>query len=220
MPRFTEPIRVLIADPDRLFAELLAERLGREPDIVATGTAATAAELRLLALATDPHVVLCESHLPDGDAFESADELARLGLDARLVLLTGVVADVLVAQALRVGTGYLLKTESVTGLVAAVRRSAAGEYSMSAEVEARLTFEPSLGRLVLKADRHLAGLTQRQVEVLRHLARGRSVREVADALGLTEKGVESHKYRIGNRLGVRGRVAMARYAIREGILPP
>ena len=114
----------------------------------------------------------------------------------------------------------MLKTEPVSAIVAAVHQAAAGGIPLSAEVAERLTFDPAAGRNVLKTEDRLAGLTARQIEVLRHIARGRSVREVARDLGLTEKGVDSHKYRIMNRLGIRDRVGLARYAIREGVLQP
>lgn len=213
------PIRVALADSHRVVVEAIAERLGREPGFVVAGTAGTAAELLDLPSRARPDVILSELHFEGTGTLDIASRLARRG-NARLVLLTGTLADVFVAQAARLGVGYLLKTEPTVAVIAAVREAAAGEVPLSAAVAARLRTDPVTGCRVLKSDSPLAGLTARQVEVLRHLAQGLSVRAVATRLGLTEKGVESHKYRIMNRLGVRNRVGLVRCAIREGLLPP
>lgn len=213
------PIRLALADGHRVVAEALADRLDRERDFTVVGTAATAAELLALTSRARPEVILSELQFDDAGVFDIAARLGRRG-SGRLVLLTGTLADVFVRQAARLGAGYLLKTESAAAVVSAVRRSAAGEVPLSAAVAARLTIDPMTGGDILKRNSPLTGLTPRQTEILRHLACGRSVRAVAQALGLTEKGVESHKYRIMNRLGVRNRVGLARCAIREGMLQP
>jgi DNA-binding NarL/FixJ family response regulator len=66
----------------------------------------------------------------------------------------------------------------------------------------------------------LTSLTSRQIEVLRHLARGKSVKEVARSMHLSEKSIDSHKYRIMHKLGIHDRVELARYSIREGLTLP
>jgi DNA-binding NarL/FixJ family response regulator len=215
----TPSIRVALADSHCVLVEALTDRLNREPGFVVVGTAGTAAELLDLPGGARPDVILSELHFEDAGALDVAPRLARRG-NARLVLLTGTLADVFVRQAARLAIGYLLKTEPAAAVVAAIRQAAAGEVPLSTAVAARLRTDPVTGCRVLRSDSPLAGLTARQIEVLRHLAQGRSVRKVAEILRLTEKGVESHKYRIMNRLGVRNRVGLVRCAIREGMLPP
>jgi DNA-binding NarL/FixJ family response regulator len=72
----------------------------------------------------------------------------------------------------------------------------------------------------MRSESALSQLTNRQLEVLRHLARGESVKEVAKSLQLSQKSVDSHKYRIMHKLGIHDRVKLTRYAIREGLMLP
>ena len=102
----------------------------------------------------------------------------------------------------------------------AILRAVAGESSFSPEVLERLNFNQETKRYSLKVESSLSTLTGRQVEVLRHLARGESVKEIARLMHLSHKSVDSHKYRIMNKLGIHDRVELARFAIREGLLTP
>ncbi|HEX6984728.1 MAG TPA: response regulator transcription factor, partial [Planctomycetaceae bacterium] len=116
------------------------------------------------------------------------------------------------------GAGYLLKTEPLGAVIAAVRQAAAGDPPYSAAVAERLRFDFESRRYELKDGVPLTRLTPRQVEMLRLIAGGYSTREIAEAVGMTEKGAESQKYRLMEKVGVRNRVELIRYAIREGLL--
>lgn len=71
----------------------------------------------------------------------------------------------------------------------------------------------------MKTQSYLSTLTLRQLQVLRHLVRGESVKEVAATMSLSERAIESHKYRIMQKLGIHDRVELTRFAIREGLMP-
>ncbi len=95
-----------------------------------------------------------------------------------------------------------------------------GDRCFSNEALDRLDYNPAIKRYLVRSTSYLLTLTNRQLEVLRHLARGESVKEVAKAMVLSERAIESHKYRIMQKLGIHDRVELARYAIREGLTVP
>ncbi len=138
-----------------------------------------------------------------------------------LVFFTDYVTDVFLDQTLRVNArGYLLKGERSPQIVHALRTASRGESCFSPEVLERLEYNPAAQRYLVRSNSYLLTLTNRQLEVLRHLARGESVKEVAKAMVLSERAIESHKYRIMQKLGIHDRVELARYAIREGLTVP
>lgn len=94
-----------------------------------------------------------------------------------------------------------------------------GEKYYSNEVLDRLEYDPEQGEYQVKTHSYLSTLTLRQLQVLRHLVRGESVKEVAKTMTLSERAIESHKYRIMQKLGIHDRVELARFAIREGLMP-
>ncbi|HUQ70299.1 MAG TPA: response regulator transcription factor, partial [Planctomycetaceae bacterium] len=134
---------------------------------------------------------------------------------------TGFLADIFIEQSLKLGfSGYLLKSEPLRELVSAIERVAAGEPVFSQAVAERLTFDPDKSQYVVRHESDLSALTLRQLEVLRHLACGQSVKEISHMMKLSQKSVDSHKYRIMNKLGIHDRVLLARFAIREGLMVP
>ena len=188
-------------------------------DVVGTATEADAA-LSLIQQ-THPDVAILDVELPGRSAFEIAAEMAKLRLGTRVLFLSGFVSDVFVEQAIRLkASGYLLKGEPASNLIASIKAIATGEVRFSKEVDERVVFDSYRKRYLVRSESRLSALTNRQLEVLRHLARGRSVKEVAKMMHLSEKSVDSHKYRIMHKLGIHDRVELARYAIREGLTLP
>jgi DNA-binding NarL/FixJ family response regulator len=168
-----------------------------------------------------PNVILLDVQLPGRGSFDLAEDLASRLPAAKLIFVTGYLTDVYLAQALRLhAAGYLLKGEPVQNLADAIARAMSGEASYSPDVLDRLKFDSEAKQYVLKEETSLSTLTGRQVEVLRHLARGESVKEIARLMHLSHKSVDSHKYRIMNKLSIHDRVELARFAIREGLLTP
>jgi DNA-binding NarL/FixJ family response regulator len=215
------PTRVLLADPHRLVTEAVADRLRRESDIDVVDTVATAGALLSRSMSSPaPHVVFSEVCFEDRSGFDAAAELAAAQPDVRIAFLASHLSDVLVEQAVKLGAGYLLKTEPLERVVAAVRRTATGDLPYSSAVIQRLSFDRARGRYIAREPSPLANMSPRQIEILRLIARGSSMREVAEAVKMTEKGAESQKYRIMDRLGLKTRMDLVRYAIREGLIAP
>jgi DNA-binding NarL/FixJ family response regulator len=216
-----KPIRLVVVDDHQVLLDLLTSRLQREPDFELAGTATNGHDALEMLRVQKPDVAVLDVEMPGLGAFEVASEATSVQKSLKLLFLTGYISDVFVEQALRLRTcGYLMKGESTQVLVDAIRSAAAGETCFSDAVRGRIEYDEQQGRYVIKSRNPLLSLTSRQLQVMRLLAHGQSVKEVARLLNLSEKSVESHKYRIMHKLGVHDRVDLARYAIREGLMLP
>ncbi len=160
-------------------------------------------------------------NLPGRGTFDAAEAVLSESPELRIILLTDQLADIFVGQAMRIrAAGYLLKNENFDRLCQVIERAVEGETYLSPEVKERVYFDPTEARYLPRIESDLTLLTTRQLEVLRHLARGDSVKEIAKQMHLSQKSVDSHKYRIMSKLGIHDRVELARFAIREGLMLP
>ena len=114
-------------------------------------------------------------------------------------------------------SGVLSKNDSLRNVLESLEKIARGDTCFSHNIRKRLRIDSSSGRHTMELHGPLQKLTPRQLQVLRHLALGASVKEVANTLNLSEKSVDSHKYRIMQKLDIHDRVLLARFAIREGL---
>jgi DNA-binding NarL/FixJ family response regulator len=217
----TQLIRVAFIDDHLLLLETLAARIGSEPDFEVVGTAVDADAGLELVCTQRPDIAVYDVALPGRGTFDTISEIQDKAKETKTVFLTGYLSDVFIEHALAIGAyGYLMKGEPTGNLIDALRRIANGEQCLSRAVEERLVYDPVRQRYSVGRATGLAELTNRQLEVLRHLARGRSVKQVAKCMHLSEKSIDSHKYRIMHKLGIHDRVELACYAIREGLLLP
>lgn len=215
------PIRIVLVDDHLCVLELLAACINAAPDLEVAATATDADEGLRRILEQKPDIALLDVSLPGRGAFDVAQELVVRQRATKIAFFTGFVSDLFLSQALRLGArGYLVKGEPIQTLLDGLRRIAAGEMVFSAEVRHRLDFDPRRRRFAVRTETRLAALTPRQLEVMRHLAHGRSVKEVARLMHLSEKSVDSHKHRIMTKLDIHDRVELARFAIREGLTQP
>lgn len=215
------PIPIFIVDDHSMILDSLQTALMSYASLQILGGATEPEEALRRVTELQPKVVLLDICLPGRGSFELARDLINLKQGTRILLLSGFLADVFVAQSLKMRlSGYILKGESLDFLVDAIHRAADGQTVYSPAVEERVVFDESQQRFVARYETDLAALTPRQVEVLRHLACGQSVKEIAKIMHLSQKSVDSHKYRIMNKLGIHDRVELARFAIREGLMVP
>ena len=215
-------IRLMLIDPHASFSEVLAYYLRKEePDLSVIGTATEANDGMRMILEKKPDVVVLETELPGRGAFDLVSDLRKKLKGTKIVFLTGFQSDVFIKQALELDArGYLLKTEPVDFVIQSLKRVATGEYCYSKTIEERIKSDPDRNQIMFRSEGHLSSLTPRQLEVLRHLSKGLSVKEVAKQMLISSKSVDSHKYRIMHKLDIHDRVSLARYAIREGLLLP
>jgi DNA-binding NarL/FixJ family response regulator len=166
-----------------------------------------------------PTIVVIDQSLPNGKALDIALSIHEARPETRVVFLMTSVSDIGLRAALEAGCdGVLCTQDSIADLVASLKQIASGQRSFSQQVQHRLRFDDGQCKCSIHVDSPLGALTSRQLEILRHLACGDSVKDVARKLHLSPKSVDNHKYRIMNKVGVRDRVHLARYAIREGLI--
>lgn len=221
LPLPSLPIRLAIYDVQTLVRDTLSRHLQAEPEFhVLSATADLTATIETC-VANEPDVLILTESRESLDVYETAAAIRARQNVTRFLFLACEVSDISIEQALRAGAhGYLLKNEPYAFLKSALLRIHQGEHCFSRSVENRIHYNQERRRYALRSVGSLSGLTSRQLEVLKHLAVGRSVRDVASRMQLTEKSVDSHKYRIMNKLGVHDRVELALLAVREGLVRP
>jgi DNA-binding NarL/FixJ family response regulator len=214
-------IRVLIVDDQALVRSGFAMILGTEADLTVVGEAADGHEALELVERSRPDVVLMDIEMPKMNGLEATRAITAGSSAARVVILTTFDRDDYVFEALRAGAaGFLLKNAPPDRLVEAVRVVAAGASLLSPDVTRRVierfgALDPSSGH----ADR-LALLTDREREVLTHIARGSSNAEIAAALYLGEATIKTHVSSILSKLGLRDRVQAVVFAFESGVAKP
>jgi DNA-binding NarL/FixJ family response regulator len=212
------PVRVLLVDDQALFREALATLLEVRSEIEVVGEAGDGEQALRRAAEARPDVVLMDLRMPVLDGIAATGRLRAEHPEIKVLALTTFDSDEEVFAALRAGAvGYLLKDVSGDRLVEAVLAAARGESvlqpSVAAKVVARVVQLPDPSAGVPASP-----LSDRELEVLRHLADGRSNREIARALFLTEGTVKNHVTSVLAKLGVRDRTQAALHAHRMGLL--
>ena len=217
-------IRVVIADDQHLVRAGFAMILGEEPDLEVVGEAADGLAAIEVVQRLAPEVVLMDIRMPHLDGLEALRRLVAGGSSARVIVLTTFDADEYVFAALRGGaSGFLLKDTPPAELVSAVRTVAAGEALLDPTVTQRVVTAFVEGLVETgerRAPPELASLTDREREVLIHLARGRSNAEIAALLVVSETTVKTHVGRVLAKLQLRDRVQAVVYAYEHGLVRP
>jgi len=218
----TGPLRVLIADDQRLVRTGLAMILDSEDGIEIVGEAADGAEAVHRARALRPDVVLMDIRMPGTDGIEATRRLTAAGDPVKVLILTTFDADELVYAALRAGaSGFLLKDAPAPDLVNALRVIAAGQAMLSPVITRRLLDEFARRDPGSAARAPAPGLlTAREHEVLLLVAEGLSNGEIAERLVLGETTVKTHVGRVLAKLGVRDRVQAVVLAYETGLVTP
>ena len=206
------PVRVLVVDDQALFREALATLLGARPEVEVVGEAGDGHQALERAAALQPDVVLMDLHMPMLDGIAATRRLKVEQPGVRVLALTTFDDDEDVFAALRAGAlGYLLKDVSADRLVEAVLSAARGESvlqpSVAAKVVARFAQLDDTPRG--RPQPLVVPLSDRELDVLRLLADGRSNREIAAALFLAEGTVKNHVTSVLGKLGARDRTQAA-----------
>jgi DNA-binding NarL/FixJ family response regulator len=216
-------VRVLVVDDQAMVRAGFAALLDAQPDIEVVGQAADGEEGVRLALETSPDVVLMDVRMPVLDGIEATKAMLAPGLPdprPRVVVLTTFDVDDYVLDALRAGaSGFLLKDALPDDLVEAVRVVARGDALLAPSVTRRLIERfagRSPGRTAVGSD--LDVLTDREREVLREIAQGRSNSEIAAVLFIAEQTVKSHVSRVLTKLGLRDRAQAVMIAYESGLV--
>jgi DNA-binding NarL/FixJ family response regulator len=211
-------IRVLLADDQALFREVLHTLLSVQVDIEVVGEAANGEEALRLAAETRPDVVLMDLQMPVLDGVAATRRLQAELPQCRVIVLTTFDDDEYVFEGLRAGAvGYLLKDTPSKRLIEAIQLAVRGESFLQPSIASKVIAE--LARNAKPASQPLTEpLTPRESDILSLLARGLSNREIAEQLFLTEGTVKNHVTNILGKLGVRDRTQAALRARELGLI--
>jgi NarL family two-component system response regulator LiaR len=207
-------IRVLIVDDHNVVRQGLCFLLQHEPQIEVVGDCADGASAVRAVERLVPNVVLLDLQMPGMDGIATLREVKARSPATQVIVLTSHQGDDLVFDAVRAGaTSYLLKTSGVEEVVRAVRAAARGESVLDPSVAARV-----LQEMRNRRREPVDQLSRREVEVLRALARGRSNKEIAAALGIGEETVKTHVSNILSKLHLADRTQAAIYGLQKRLV--
>ena len=215
-------IRVLIADDQAVVRSGFASLLGTQPDIDVVAEAADGAQAFELAERHRPDLALLDIRMPAMDGIEATRRILGDGTPAtKVLILTTFDLDEYVYAALAAGaSGFLLKDTTFPDLLNAIHVIVDGAALLAPTVTRRLIAEFARQRRTITPTADLAGLTDREAEVLRLIARGLSNADIAEHLTLTENTVKSHINRLFRKLNVHDRAQAVILAYENGLVVP
>lgn len=219
----TRPVRILLADDQPLLRTGFRMVLGGEADLDIVGEAGDGVEAVDLARRLLPDVVLMDIRMPRLDGVAATKAIVDARLPVRVLILTTFDLDEYVVGALRAGaSGFLAKDVPAEDLVAAIRTVAAGEAVVAPKILQRLLnrFAAVLPDPDATPPAALRALTEREREVLVHIARGESNSEIARALSVSETTIKTHVGNVLTKLGLRDRVQAVVLAYESGLVRP
>lgn len=220
-------IKVLVADDQKLFREMLIDHLRQETDIEVVGEAESGAETLEKALSLKPDVVLLDIQLGDMDGLEVTSKVKRQAPGVKVVLLTGFHNEEYIYRGFQVGaSGYLSKDTSLERVLDAVRRAYDGDALLEPTTTTRIIREferrgqQETGRREVRRDdskREPVKLTPRENDVLALIADGLSNQEIAERLFISEYTVKTHISNLFRKLNINDRVQAVLYALKIGL---
>ncbi len=212
--------RILLADDHAMVRRGLRMVLDAEPDLEVMAEAGDGAEAVKLALERDPHLLILDVSMPRMTGLQAAHELSRRKPELKMLMLSMHDNERYFFEALRAGaSGYVLKSSADRDLVEACRATMRGEpflYPKAARALIRRLHDSARTGDYAREN----PLTPRESEVVKLVAEGHSSREIAAELVISEKTVERHRANVLEKLGMRDRVELTRYAIRTGLVEP
>ena len=203
-----KPVRVMSVDDHPLLREGIAAIINTQPDMTLVASAATGAEGIEKFREFQPDVALIDLRLPDLSGIEVIIAIRAENVEARLIVLTTFEGDVEMQRALKAGaSGYLLKSMPPKQMVEVIRAVHAGKKGIPPQVAAQLA-------------EHLGdeSLSQRELEVLRHVAGGNRNRDIGELLFISEETVKVHLKHVMEKLGASDRTQAVAIAVRRGII--
>jgi two-component system, NarL family, response regulator LiaR len=211
-------IRVLITDDHKVVRRGLRGFLELDPALEVVGEASNGLEAVAMANNLAPNVVLMDLLMPVMDGIEATKEIRKETPDVEVVALTSVLEDASVTGAIKAGAiGYLLKTTDADELCEAIKAAAAGQVQLAPEAALRLMREV---RTPESPEALTEALTEREVEVLELIARGKANKQIARELFVAISTIKTHVNNLYRKLDVTSRTQAALYAARIGLVSP
>lgn len=208
--------RLLLVDDHSVLLSGIAHMLNHEPDFEICGMATSGKEAILKSGALHPDLIVMDISMPDMDGIETTRAIKTASPDTKVLMLTMFSEEDYLKKALEAGaSGYVLKKALDTELVSAIHTVLKGETYIYPSMTAHL-----LRAYVPKADSapEEVHLSDREKEVLAYLALGYTYKEMAEEMFISEKTVETHKARLSEKLSMRKRSELVRYAVKNGLV--
>ncbi|HJR94644.1 MAG TPA: response regulator transcription factor, partial [Gaiellaceae bacterium] len=209
--------RILIADDHPIVRSGLRKVLDAKPDLEVVAEAENGREAVEKALAEDIHLAILDVSMPEMTGIQAAAELHKRKPELRVLMLSMYDSEQFLFEALKAGaSGYVLKSGADTDIVDACRAAMRGDSFLYPSAIAALVrdYVERGGR----GEEQFDVLTPRELEVLKLIAEARTSKEIAATLFISIKTVERHRQNILDKLGMRDRVELTRYAIRRGLI--
>jgi two-component system response regulator DevR len=211
------PLRLLVVDDHEVVRQGLVSMLGRREGFQVVGEAGTAADAVQMALKFQPDLVIMDVRLPDGSGIEACREIRSQLPATRVVILTSYPDEEAVFSAIVAGaSGYLLKQIRARDLVSAIEAVGRGESLLDPAVTEKVLERV---RRIASGDEHdeLAQLTQQERKILALVAEGKTNKEIADEVFLSDKTVKNYVSSILSKLNLQRRAQAAAYVARRGM---
>ncbi len=213
-------IRVLVVDDHALFREGLGLIISNQPDMVVVGEAGDGLEAVSKAAELKPDLILMDIQMPQMDGIEATRQIKKELPSTTIVILSVRDDEENLFEAIKSGAqGYLLKTMQAPALIDMLHRALAGEVAIPPRLAGQMLEEfRRLSELEPHEEDEHAGLTQRELEVLQQVAKGKTDKEIALVLSLSVYTIKTHLRSILSKLHVSGRKEAARLAKDKGLV--
>ena len=212
-------IKCLLVDDHTLFRQGVRRLLESETDFEVVGEAADGGEAVEKARELRPDIVLMDIGMPGPSSFESARQIKKTRMETKILFLTMYEDEDYLVQCLEVGaSGYVLKDTPAPQLLTAVKDVYKGGKYLSSQVLGKLVEDFRSRVRDTRMRPRISTLTPREREILKLLAEGNSVKEIAVILGLSVKTVEAHKFNLMRKLDIHNKAQLVTYAIQKKII--
>ena len=209
-------MRVLIADDHGIVRSGIRLLIERQPDIEVVAEAADGAEARDLAVRERPDLAILDVKMPKLTGLQATREIRQQAPEVSVLILSMHDDERYLFEALKAGaSGYVLKAQADTDLLAAIRAVERGEPFLTPEAQRTLIKD-----VLERGSSGEEELTPREEEIVKMVAEANTTKQIAELLHLSEKTVENHRANAMRKLGMRDRVELVRYAIRRGLIEP
>ena len=211
-------IRILLTDDHMLFRQAIRSLLSAEPDMEVVGEAPNASEATILAQQLKPDIVLMDIGMPGPSSFEATRQIRRDRPETRVIFLSMYDDEDYLAEGVEIGgSGFVLKDSPAEQLLNGIREVHRGGSYLTPRLLTRLV---DGFRMHGRSDRvpRFGTLTKREREILKMLAEGKSVKEIASEFDLSVKTVEAHKFNLMRKLDIHNKAQLVTYAIQKKII--
>lgn len=221
----SDPIRVLVADDQVVFRQMIVDTLGEEDDIDVVGEAVDGVEAVTRCRELRPDIILLDINMPRMDGVEATRRIVAEMPEVKVVILTAFDDEQFILRLVQVGaTGYILKDSHSSEVVRALRVAHSGETLYDTRVVSKIVSEMQrmlnreLGsRPTSETRSSMEQLTERELEVLTQIGKGLKNKEICQELSISEPTVKTHVNNIMQKMGFRDRVEAVLFAVQAGL---